>query len=125
MKFDLLKVGVFLIGISLLIISSIIVLVYFKTLRYESIRSFTTATCDYENNVIIIYAREDIKDVKIIDINNNTYCAFGYIKRQNNEICKINVSKSTIYLLIYDNNKKVVKCYKPKYIKPPPPTISD
>ncbi len=123
MKFDLLKIGVFLIGISLLIISSVIVLIYLKTTFRQEIA--ITASCDYENDVIIIYAMKDVRNVKIIDINNNTYCAFDYIKRQNNEICKINVSKSTIYQLIYDDNKKVIKCYKPRYIKPPPPTVGD
>ncbi len=127
MRLDLLKLGVFLIGISLLIISSVFVLIYLKTTTIT--KTFgppaITASCDYENNVIIIYAMKDVRNVEIIDINNNTYCTFDYIKGQNNEICKINVSKSNIYQLIYDNNKKVVKCYKPRYIKPLPPTIRE
>jgi hypothetical protein len=107
-QLDILKIGIFLLGISALIFAVIATHWYYKLNReYREIPS--NQFFSYCNkDVIIISAYSDLKDVKVLDENGNTVCSFDLIRKNSDEICKTN--RYGVFLVSSGDLKKVTIC---------------
>ncbi|MDT7858873.1 MAG: hypothetical protein RQ930_02395 [Candidatus Aenigmarchaeota archaeon] len=107
-QLDILKIGVFLVGISALIFAGLATHWYYKLNReYREIPS--NQFFSYCNkDVIIISAYSDLKDVKVLDENGNTVCSFDLIRKNSDEICKTN--RYGVFLVASGDLKKAIIC---------------
>jgi hypothetical protein len=107
-QLDILKIGVFLVGISALIFAGLATHWYYKLNReYREIPS--NQFFSYCNkDVIIISAYSDLKDVKVLDENGNTVCSFDLIRKNSDEICKTN--RYGVFMVASGDLKKVTIC---------------
>jgi hypothetical protein len=107
-QLDILKIGVFLVGISALIFVGLATHWYYKLNReYREIPS--NQFFSYCNkDVIIISAYSDLKDVKVLDENGNTVCSFDLIRKNSDEICKTN--RYGVFLVASGDLKKATIC---------------
>jgi hypothetical protein len=107
-QLDILKIGIFLLGISALIFAVIATHWYYKLNReYREISS--TQFYSYCNrDVIVISAYSYLKDVKVFDENGSLICKFDLIRKNSDEICKTN--KYGIFLVVSGDLKKVTIC---------------
>ncbi len=117
-KVDLLKIGVFLIGIAMLMMAGILLHLYIKTITTESSwkPSKFYASCDSKNSVIIISARETITNVTVKDKNGTIICKFSKINANSEEMCTIEIPG--VFTVESEGTKKVVSCYEIEEMKP-------
>jgi len=112
-KIDLLKIGVFLIGISTFIISIILLHMYItQQQRYETIDFYVNCLKDSKGFSIIVDAYStDLKSVKVI-YDNNTICEFIEIPKRSQEVCKVSEEGTYIITATIDSKeiKKVTYC---------------
>jgi hypothetical protein len=107
------KVGIFLVGLSLLIIAAVSVLFYqlvnSKAYTYES--NFY-AYCNNEHTdgyYIIITTYIDLRDVVVKNINDTVYCTFNYIPKGSDRVCFVGNSTG-IYIVKSGYYEKAVSC---------------
>jgi len=107
-QLDILKIGIFLLGISALIFAVIATHWYYKLNReYREIPS--SQFFSYCNkDVIIISAYADLEDVKVFDENGNVVCNFDSIRKNSDEICKTN--RYGVFLVVSGGLKKATIC---------------
>lgn len=109
--FDLLKIGIFLLGISGIIISFIALKIYFKIERAEeNSRQFFSYCSD--KNIIINANRESLDDVKILDAQNKSVCAFDKISANSEELCV--VDSYGFFAIQTEDKKDIVECRENK-----------
>jgi hypothetical protein len=114
---DLLKIGIFLLGISAIIFAVIAVHWYMKiqTTWWKPPRQASFyAYC--EDGVIIVSARQDLTDVKVTDKEGNVVCEFDGIRANSEEIC--NANATGVFLVIHEDTKKAVTCREFKTVQP-------
>ena len=114
-KIDLLRIGVFLIGISMLIISIILLQWHIRAMTNYWEPPKLDAWGDSSNNVIIITARDTLTNVVVKDKNGTVLCKFDKINKGSQEICP--VSCPGIFTVESDGIKRVVTCYKIEKVK--------
>lgn len=106
---DLLKIGMFLLGISALILSGIALHAYLRSLNEEPYSSPFYAYCQQGN--IIIQANQDLDNISVYDTKQNMFCHFNQIPRTSEELCDVNDVNSTMFVVESPLSKKVVSCY--------------
>ena len=100
---DFLKLGVFLLGISALILASIALHSYLTHSRaYERFWAY----CDF--NTVIIRANDDLRDVSVLDVNGTLICSFDEIPKGSDKICK--VSREGVYRVVSGREERAVIC---------------
>ncbi len=104
---DFLKLGVFLLGISALILASIALHFYLTQPRgpYEKF----WAHCDF--NTVIVRANEDLRNVSVLDVNGTLICSFDEIPKGSDKICK--VSEEGIYRVVLGKEERAIICRSP------------
>ena len=108
---DLSKIGVLLIGISLLIIAGLAVhwyLTFIQRLPPSSTSPFN-AYCSH--NAIIIHANVELTEVKVYDNRSRQICLFDRIPRDSEELCVVEVPGA--YIVEAGDRKDVVECWPP------------
>ncbi|MEM0275148.1 MAG: hypothetical protein QXE67_02720 [Nitrososphaerota archaeon] len=111
---DFAKIGVLLIGISLLVIA--VVVVHFYVFYFTKITSSTiverlfTAYCSM-SKAVVISANRDLEEVTVLDNRSIEVCRFKNIQKNSQEVCM--VEDYGIYIVKYGDFKNVVECYKP------------
>lgn len=115
----MLKVGVFLIGISALIISIILLHMYITQQQKYDIKDFYV-NCLKEPkgfSITIDAYSTDLKNVRVIN-DNITLCEFIEIPKRSQEVCKVSGEGTYIISALIDNKeiKKVVYCRNYSYI---------
>ncbi len=108
MKVDelLMKLGVFLGGLGILIIALLISYETFKSPRSYDLNMY----CD--RGYVVLTANKDIYNVSVI-FNGSVVCSYDAIKKDNQELCRINANESVPVMITYDDKKRVVWCYRP------------
>ena len=109
--FDILKLGVLLLGVSALIVTMLAVHAYYRTLQYSSAQENFLAYCSF--NTIVVHANDELKDVKIFRSNGTLVCEIEEIPRGSDEVC--NVDSDGVYLVQVGNLKRAVTCSRPPY----------
>lgn len=106
---DLLRIGIFFLGISALMFAGIAIHWYY-TIQVQqpwkpTIPSFW-ARC--EEKTIVIEAMEDLRNITVKDTNGNMICEFNFIHKGSDEICFVNTTG--LFVVEVDGIKKVVTC---------------
>jgi hypothetical protein len=108
---DAARVGVLLIGVALIIIAVLAVYVYFDTRMKYPPAEPPPFYAHCHDAVVMISARVDLKDVKVVDADGNVYCTFPSIKAGAEKLCR--VGNATAYLVEAGDNSRAVFCYRP------------
>jgi len=123
---DFARIGVFLIGIALIILASIILNFYItylsRTFSSYSIDRPFNAYCTF-NKVVIVSALKDLERVKILDNKSNTICFLDRMKSGSEELYIVN--EYGVYIVQYDDFKDVVECFSPAAVRIESPTLID
>jgi len=125
-KTDLLRIGILLLGISAMVFAGIALHWYYqiqteKPWKY-SIPPFW-ARCEETEKVIIIEARQDLTNVSVKDKEGDVICSFNKIKAGSSDICFVNATG--VFIVEYNEWKKVVVCRELKKLEIPSPEIVD
>ncbi len=114
MIMDFLKLGVFLLGISALILASIVLHAYLTRPLgpYEKFWAY----CDF--NTVIIRANEDLRNVSVLDVNGTLICSFDEIPKGSDKICK--VGREGVYRVVSGREERAVICRSPIAPTPAP-----
>ena len=115
-KLDLLKIGVFLIGVSMLIIAIVLLQLYVNTVSNSWEPPKLDAWGDSSNDVIVITARDTLTNVVVKDKNGTILCKFDKINKGSQEICPVNCPG--VFTVESNGIKRVVTCYEIKELKP-------
>lgn len=109
---DPLRVGVFLLGVSALILALIALSFYLKSMAYQSqeysYKPNLYGICRYKT--IIINAYNELKDVAVLDEEGSVLCSFDRIPPNSDEVCK--VPSEGVYVIRAGEVKRVVICEK-------------
>ncbi len=123
---DFAKIGLFLIGIALIIIASIVLHFYItylsRTIPFYSIEKTFNAYCTV-NKVVIVSALKDLEKVKILDNRSNTICLFDKIRGGSEELCIVN--EYGVYIVQHNDFKDVVECIPLTGVRIETPTSID
>ena len=104
---DLWKIGVFLIGVSAVVISAIALHLYFRVYSEAPYKPQDFyAYC--QDKTIIISANKDLTDVEVLDNQSKVVCGFPRINANSDELCS--VDSIGIYQVKYESLKKIVSC---------------
>ena len=109
--FDLLKIGMFFLGVSTLIFASIALHAYLKSLSEDSYSNPFYAYC--QQGMIIIQANKDLENISVYDAKQNLLCNFDKILKNSEELYDVSNVNSTIFVIQNSLSKKVVRCYEP------------
>ncbi|MFZ8807495.1 MAG: hypothetical protein ACO2PN_05250 [Pyrobaculum sp.] len=110
-------VGVLLIGVALIIIAVLAVYVYLDARRTYPPAEPLPFYADCRGGVVVVSARVDLRDVKVVDVDGRVYCTFASIKAGAEKLCK--VGNATAYLVEAGNFSRAVFCYRPVPAIPP------
>jgi len=113
---DLSKIGILLIGISLLIIAGLAVHIYLIFIQHFPSSRTPPFNAYCSHNAIIIHANEELVDVQVYDNRSSQICFFDRIPRDSEELCV--VEAQGVYVVRVGDHKDVVECW------PPPKRIS-
>jgi len=106
-KFDLLKIGVFLIGVSGIILSFIALNFYSMMYKMQQEnKQLFYAYCS--EKTIIINAREQLQSVEVLNNQSQVVCRFDKIPAGSEELCI--VEADGFYVVEAENRKDVVEC---------------
>jgi hypothetical protein len=112
---DILKIGVFLMGLSGLIISLIALSFYLKSLGYETpYKSDFYVYCS--DKTVVINAFKDLQNVEVQNAKGKVFCSFAQIPADSDELCV--VDNTGFYVVKVANKKKVVECVEHAYAIP-------
>ena len=115
---DLLRIGVLLIGISSILVAAAAVHFYFNVvLRQASSIETEPFYAHCELGVVIIKARSQLSDVRVINSNGSVICSFEDIPKGSDETCR--VGRDGVYLVEVKDRKRAVVCRTPPEITPP------
>jgi hypothetical protein len=109
-------VGVLLIGVALIIIAVLAVYVYLDARRTYPPAEPPPFYADCRGDVVVVSARVDLRDVKVVDVDGRVYCTFASIKAGAEKLCK--VGNATAYLVETDDFSRAVFCYRPVPVIP-------
>ncbi|MGC9079376.1 MAG: hypothetical protein ACP5G1_01410 [Nanopusillaceae archaeon] len=107
------KMGIFLIGLSLLIIAIVAVLFYQlvsnKSSVYESNYYVYCNKEQLDGYYIIINAYNDLRDVVVKNVNDTIFCTFDYIPKGSERVCFVGNSPG-IYIVKSGYYEKIANC---------------
>jgi len=69
------------------------------------------------DGVVVVSARVDLSDVKVVDVDGRVYCTFASIKAGAEKLCK--VGNATAYLVESGDFSRAAQCYRPVPVIPP------
>jgi hypothetical protein len=110
-------VGVLLIGVALIIIAVLAVYVYLDTRKTYPPAEPLPFYTNCHDGVVVVSARVDLRDVKVVDADGRIYCTFASIKAGAEKLCR--VGNATAYLVEASNFSRAVLCYRPVPVIPP------
>ncbi len=105
---DFLKIGMFLLGISALILATIALHAYLRGLSRDTTENLFFAYC--QQGTIVIHANADLENLYVYDVNQTPLCHFARIPKNSEDICDVSSINSTTYLISVDSFKRVVTC---------------
>jgi hypothetical protein len=109
---DLARVGVLLIGVALVIIAALAVYVYLDVRRtYPPPEPPPPFYAYCQDGVVVVSARVDLRDVKVVDADGRVYCTFALIKAGAERLCR--VGNATVYLVETGDLSRAVSCFRP------------
>ncbi len=109
---DLARVGVLLIGLALIIIAVLAVYAYLDVRRtYPPPEPPPPFSAYCQDGVVVVSARVDLKDVKVVDADGRVYCTFASIKGGADKLCR--VGNATVYLVAAGDFSRAVTCFRP------------
>ena len=108
---DLSKIGILLIGISLLIIAGLAVHWYLTFIQRFPPSSTPPFNTYCSHNAIIIHANVELTRVQVHDNRSRQICFFDRIPRGSEELCVIGASGA--YIVKVGDHKDVVECWPP------------
>jgi len=104
-------VGVLLIGVALIIIAVLAVYVYLDTRKTYPPAEPPPFSAYCHDGVVMISARVDLRDVKVVDADGRIYCTFTSIKAGAEKLCR--VGNATAYLVETGDFSRAVFCFRP------------
>jgi hypothetical protein len=110
-------VGVLLIGVAFIIIAVLAVYVVLAVVyayldtggTYPPPAELFYAHC--HDDVVVVLARVDLRDVKVVDVDGRVYCTFASIKAGTEKLCR--VGNATAYLVESGDFSRAVFCIRP------------
>jgi len=108
---DLSKIGILLIGISLLIIASLAVHWYLTFIQRLPPSSISLFNAYYSHNAIVIHANVELTGVQVHDNRSRQICSFDRIPRGSEELCVVGAPGA--YIVKVGDHKDVVECWPP------------
>jgi len=108
---DLSKIGILLIGISLLIIAGLAVHIYLIFIQHLPSTSTSPFNAYCSHNAIIIHANVELTEVQVYDNRSRQICFFDKIPRSSEELCV--VEAPGVYVVKVGDHKNVVECWPP------------
>jgi len=114
---NLAHVGVLLIGMALIIIAVLAVYVYLDARRTYPPAEPLPFYADCRGDVVVVSARVDLRDVKVVDVDGRVYCTFASIKAGAEKLCR--VGNATAYLVESGDFSRAAQCYRPVPVIPP------
>jgi len=108
---DLSKIGILLIGISLLIIAGLAVHIYLIFIQHLPSTSTSPFNAYCSHNAIIIHANVELTEVQVYDNRSRQICFFDKIPRNSEELCM--VEAPGVYVVKVGDHKNVVECWPP------------
>jgi hypothetical protein len=109
-------VGVLLIGVALIIIAVLAVYVYLDTRKTYPPAEPLPFYAHCHDGVVMISARVDLRDVKVVDADGRIYCTFTSIKAGAEKLCR--VGNATAYLVETGDFSRAVFCFRPVPVTP-------
>jgi hypothetical protein len=113
---NLAHVGVLLIGMALAVIAVLAVYVYLDTRRTYPPAEPLPFYAHCHHDVVVVSARVDLRDVKVVDVDGRVYCTFASIKAGAEKLCR--VGNATAYLVESGDFSRVAQCYRPVPVIP-------
>jgi hypothetical protein len=113
---DAARVGVLLIGVALIIIAVLAVYVYLDTRKTYPPAEPLPFSAYCHDGVVVVSARVDLRDVKVVDADGRVYCTFASIKAGAEKLCR--VGNATVYLVEAGDFSRVVQCFRPVPVTP-------
>jgi hypothetical protein len=109
-------VGVLLIGVALIIIAVLAVYVYLDTRKTYPPAEPLPFYAHCHDDVVVVSARVDLRDVKVVDADGRVYCTFASIKAGAEKLCR--VGNATAYLVESGDFSRVAQCFRPVPVTP-------
>jgi hypothetical protein len=109
-------VGVLLIGVALIIIAVLAVYVYLDTRKTYPPAEPLPFYAHCHDGVVMISARVDLRDVKVVDADGRIYCTFTSIKAGAEKLCR--VGNASAYLVEAGDFSRAVFCFRPVPVTP-------
>ena len=110
---DLLRIGVFLIGVSMLLISFIILHYYIRSLGHDTWKPPAFhAYCNSNDGNIVISAEKTVSNITVKNSTGYVFCKINEIKAGSDEICFVGKNVTGTFLIETPDIKKVVECNK-------------
>jgi len=113
---NLAHVGVLLIGMAFAVIAVLAVYVYLDTRRTYPPAEPLPFYAHCHGDVVVVSARVDLRDVKVVDADGRVYCTFASIKAGAEKLCR--VGNATAYLVESGDFSRVAQCYRPVPVIP-------
>jgi hypothetical protein len=107
---DVARVGVLLIGVALIIIAVLAVYVYLDMRKTYPPAEPLPFSAYCQDAVVVVSARVDLRDVKVVDADGRIYCTFASIKAGAEKLCK--VGNATVYLVESGDFSRAVFCFR-------------
>ncbi len=114
---NLANVGMLLIGVGFIIFAVVAVSIYLDTKKMYSPPEPPPLSAYCHDGYMVISARVDQKDVKVVDPDGKVYCTFTSIKAGAEKLCR--VGNATVYLVESGDFSRVVQCFRPVPVIPP------
>jgi hypothetical protein len=108
---DVARAGVLLIGVALIIIAALAVYAYLDIRRTYPPAELPPFSAYCHDDVVVVSARVDLRDVKVMDADGRVYCTFASIKAGAEKLCR--VGNATAYLVEAGDFSRAVLCYRP------------
>jgi hypothetical protein len=113
---DVARVGVLLIGVALIIIAALAVYAYLDIRKTYPPAEPPPFSAYCHDGVVVVSARIDLRDVKVVDADGRVYCTFASIKAGAEKLCR--VGNATVYLVEAGDFSRAVFCFRPVPVTP-------
>ncbi|AET32286.1 hypothetical protein [Pyrobaculum ferrireducens] len=113
---DLLRIGVFLLGVAALIVAVIGLMIYLERPRPAPTPPFYAYCVD---KYVVVSANAELRGVKVYEPGGAVYCVFDQVKAGSDAACR--VGNGTLYVVEWEGYTKAVQCAPP----PPPRPATD
>ncbi|MGC8993566.1 MAG: hypothetical protein ACP5JK_02235 [Candidatus Aenigmatarchaeota archaeon] len=111
---NLKEIGIFLIGVALVIIAVILALIYRlftnQINKYESIYYTYCESGKDQNFYIVITANVNLENVIVKDTNNTVICNFTHLPAKSERVCRVN--QEGMYIVKSGEYEKLARCIR-------------